>query len=45
MAGMTDPNKLIGFFAPLYYSWDPSMMLVFFGALAVNIPFFSVHFE
>jgi len=39
LSGMVDPNKVLGFL-DLAGDWDPSLMLVMMGALAVAMPGF-----
>ena len=39
-SGMADPDKVLAFLDPLG-EWDPSLMLVMVGALAVAIPGFA----
>ena len=39
LSGMTNPAKVVGFL-DLFGQWDPSLMFVMGGALAVTIPLF-----
>jgi len=39
ISGMADPRKVLGFL-DVAGDWDPSLMLVMGGALAVTLPFF-----
>lgn len=40
VAGMTDPARIIGFL-DLFGAWDPRLLFVMAGALAVHLPFVS----
>ncbi len=40
VSGMADPDKVLGFLDPLG-DWDPSLLLVMGGALAVSLPGFA----
>jgi len=37
LAGMTNPNKVIGFL-DLFGAWDPSLLFVMGGAIAIHMP-------
>jgi len=37
VSGMTDPRKVIGFL-DVFGAWDPSLLMVMIGALAVYVP-------
>ena len=41
LSGMTDPSKVLGFL-DLFGAWDPSLMLVMAGAIAVGFFAFAV---
>ena len=41
IAGMTNPSKIMGFLN-VFGNWDPSLILVMGGAIAVSVPVFLI---